>query len=36
VALAIDGATSMTRVRQGLAGRLRADVPTLINVLYCT
>jgi hypothetical protein len=36
VALAIDGAASMTMVRQGLAGRLRADFPTLINVLYCT
>jgi hypothetical protein len=32
VALATDGAASMIGVRQGLAGRLRADVPTLINV----
>jgi hypothetical protein len=30
VALATDGATSMIWVRLGLAGRLRADVPTLI------
>ena len=32
VALATDGAASMIGVRQGLAARLRADVPTLINV----
>ncbi len=32
VALATDGAASMIGVRQGLADRLRTDVPVLINV----
>jgi hypothetical protein len=36
VALATDGASSMTGHRTGLAARMREEVPTLINALSCT